>query len=149
MSAPPFHLRTPFGVEVSLTAACLEGPVLVEFIRGTWDPDARRRLAELASAKEAFRERKVRVLVVSRERTSAAAGYLTDHPSPLTVLIDEDGATARSYGVFRRFSLPVWSVARPSSFLVDRCGFLRYVYVAALPIHAAPVQEILAATEAA
>jgi len=49
--APDFDLRTPFGVVVRLTDCLREGPVLIDFIRGTWDPDARRRLKALGEAR--------------------------------------------------------------------------------------------------
>jgi peroxiredoxin len=143
--APGFFLRTPHGVEVSLTACLLEGAVLVEFIRGTWDPDARRRLGALAAERERFREAGARIVVIACERPGPAASYLAAHPSPLTVLLDEDRRVARSYGVLQRFSLPLPNVARPASFVVDRCGFIRYAYVARLQVHSSDLEEVLAA----
>jgi peroxiredoxin len=149
--APEFFLNTPGGIEVPLAACLLEGSVLVEFIRGTWDPDARRRLLALAAARDRFREKKARVLVIACERAASAAKYLeerpfiAERPPPLTLLLDEDRRVAREYGVLQRFSLPLWNVARPSSFVVDRCGFVRYAYVAALQIESADVEEILEA----
>ncbi len=126
-----------------LAACLLEGSVLVEFIRGTWDPDARRRLLALAAARDRFREKKARVLVIACERAVTAAQYLEERPLPVTLLVDEDRRVAREYGVLQRFSLPVWNIARPSSFVVDRCGFVRYAYVASLQIESADIEKIL------
>lgn len=123
----------------------LEGSVLLEFIRGTWDPDARRRLARLAEVRERFLAKRARILVVACERPDSAFQYLEKHPSPNTVLVDPDRVVTRLYGVLKRFSLPVPNVARPASFLLDRCGFVRYRFVAPLQIHSADLNEILAA----
>ena len=147
-SAPNFFLNTISGVEVGLTACLLEGPVLIEFIRGTWDPDARRRLQELAGASERFRELGARILVVTCERSGQVAKYLERHPSPLAVLLDEERRVAREYRVLQRFALPVWNIARPSSFVVDRCGFVRFAYAARLSIHTAEIEKILAVLRA-
>jgi peroxiredoxin len=147
-TAPGFELRTAHGVEVTLAACLLEGPVLVEFIRGTWDPDARRRLGDLAAALDRFRERQARIVVIACERDWSVARYLAEHPSPLTLLVDGERRAARAYGVLKRFSFPFWNLARPASFLVDRCGFVRFAYVAPLAIRAANLGEILAALAA-
>jgi len=142
-SAPEFFLSTPYGVEIILAACLLEGPVLLEFIRGTWDPDSRKRLDRLARELPRFGEAKTRVITIACERAQTAARYLEEHPTPVTLLLDEDRRVARQYGVLQKFSLPVWNVARPSSFVVDRCGFVRYTYVAQLQIHSADIDEIL------
>jgi len=51
--APDFTLKTPHDVEISLHPTLLKGPVLLEFIRGTWDPASRERIAELAASRPA------------------------------------------------------------------------------------------------
>src|SRR4030095_14857251 len=124
-SAPDCSLPTPHGVEVTLGSCLLAGPVLVEFLRGTWDPDSRKRIDALGRERERFRAAGARVLLVACERPETAAGYLAEHPTPWTFLVDADRKVARGYGVLQRFSLPVWNVATPASFLVDPCGFVR------------------------
>jgi peroxiredoxin len=141
--APDVFLPAANGQEVSLRAALLEGPVLVEFIRGTWCPSARKRLDELSRARAAFRDARTRVLVVAGEDPPAARRYFSEHPTPLTILLDGARRVARSFGVYQRFGLGAWNVARPASFLIDRAGFVRLVFVARLPVEAVPVEEIL------
>ena len=128
---------------MGLTALLLEGPVLIDFIRGTWDPDSRRRIQLLAAARDRFGEAKSRALIVTCERPGSVASYLEEEPCPLPILVDHDRRCARAYGVLQRWSLPVWNIARPSSFVVDRCGFVRFAYVAPLQIHSADLGEIL------
>jgi peroxiredoxin len=143
--APDIFLPAANGQEISLRACVLEGPVLVEFIRGTWCPEGRKRLKELAAARGGFREERARILVVVCEDPRTVERYLAAHPSPLTVLLDQKRLVARAYGVHQRFGLAALNIARPASFLIDRAGFIRRVFVAKLPIETAPVEEILTA----
>jgi peroxiredoxin len=143
--APDIFLTAANGLEVSLRACVLEGPVLVEFIRGTWCPNGRKRLEELAAARNSFKQERARVLVVVCEDAGNVRRYLVAHPSPLTLLLDAERHVARAYGVHQRFGLGSWNIARPASFLIDRAGFIRLVFVGKLPIEAAPLEEILAA----
>ncbi len=146
-TAPGFALETPYGVETTLASLLMDGPLLVEFVRGTWDPDTRERLSELTACHERFRHLHSKVVVVVCERRETVDAYLADHPVPFPVLIDGDRNVTRAYGVWQRFSLPMWNIARPSSFLMDRCGYVQYAYVARLQIHTASLEEILAVLE--
>jgi peroxiredoxin len=83
------------------------------------------------------------VLVVVCEKPDNVQRYLAAHPSPLTILLDAERRVARAYGVYQRFGLGAWNIARPASFLIDRAGFVRVVFVARLPIEAAPVEGLL------
>ena len=114
-SAPEFFLSTPHGIEVVLAACLLEGSVLLEFIRGTWDPDSRKRIDRLTRELPRFDATKTKVIAIACERATTAARYLEQHPSPVTLLLDEDRRVTRQYGVLQKFSLPVWNVARPPS----------------------------------
>lgn len=143
-AAPDFQLAAVNGEEVTLWSCLVEGPVLVEFIRGTWCPNARRRLQELADARKRFRELWTRIVVVVCEDPFTVKRYFGRRPCPLTVLMDVDRRAARAYGVHRRFGLDGINVARPSSFLVDRAGFVRFAFVAPLQTETCPVETLCA-----
>jgi len=142
-----FQLLTPFEVEVSLHASLLRGYVLLEFIRGTWDPNARERIAELTGIKPRLDERSVRPLLVSCERTETARAYLEAHSNPLTVLIDRTRSVSKTWGVYQRFSFGALHVARTASFLVDRCGFVRFAHVGRSPVDVASVDTLITTLE--
>ena len=141
-SAPLFFLPSVTGSELALPSLILRGPVIVEFIRGSWDPDARRRLDVLANEHGTFKDLGAQLLVVTCERPAPLEDYVNRVHLPFAVAIDADRSVTKAYGVYQRFSLPQWRVPRPSTFVVDTCGFVRYTYVARLPIHAADVAEI-------
>ncbi len=145
--APGFALATPWGVAVSLHACLRNGPVLVEFVRGTWDPNTRARLDELSALRASIGPSpravdSVRVLAVSCERAESARRLLEAAPTSVSYLIDAQREIAKSYGVYRRFSFGAVRVARPASFVIDPCGFVRFARVAASPIDATPVDDL-------
>ncbi|MCH2581435.1 MAG: peroxiredoxin family protein [Planctomycetes bacterium] len=141
--APDFTLKTPHDVEISLHPPLLKGPVLLEFIRGTWDPASRERIAELAASRDRFRELKGTPLVVSCEDTDGAGKILDAGTCPFSLLIDAHLEASRAFGVFQKFSWGAVTVARPASFIIDRCGFGRHSRAGSSPIDAAPVETLL------
>ena len=68
--------------------------------------------------------------------------FFERQPSPLTVLMDTDRTAARDYGVHVRLGLEGWNIARPSSFLVDRAGYLRHIFVSRLQTETCPLDTI-------
>jgi peroxiredoxin len=44
--------------------------------------------------------------------------YLEQHPLPFHVLIDESRRVIKSYGVWHRFGIDAWNIARPALFLI-------------------------------
>jgi peroxiredoxin len=141
--APAVRLRAINGAEVCLWDCLMEGPVLIEFIRGTWCPNARKRLVELAEERGRFRSLWTRILVIVCEDPFTVERYFEGPPSPLTVLMDTDRRTARDYGVHVRFGLDGWNIARPSSFLLDRAGYVRFLFVASIQTETCPVETLL------
>jgi peroxiredoxin len=55
--------------------------------------------------------------------------YLAEHPISFPFLLDEDRAVTKAYGVYHRLGKDAINIARPATFLVDRDGILRFVYV--------------------
>jgi peroxiredoxin len=46
------------------------------------------------------------------------------------VLVDEQRATAKAYGVWHRLGLDAINIARPALFVIDRLAVVRSIYVA-------------------
>lgn len=141
--APDFTLTTPHDAEVSLHPALRKGPVLLEFIRGTWDPASRERIEYLVRSKEQLAELAGALLIVSCEDRAGARKYLDDGTCPFSLLIDPLFEASLAFGVFQKFSWGAVNVARPASFIIDRCGFVRYSRAGSSPIDAAPVETLL------
>jgi len=55
--------------------------------------------------------------------------YLAEHPVSFPFLLDEDRAVTKAYGIYHRLAHDAINIARPATFIVDRRGMLRFVYV--------------------
>jgi len=55
--------------------------------------------------------------------------YLAEHPISFPFLLDEDRAVTKAYGIYHRLAHDAFNIARPATFVVDRKGILRFVYV--------------------
>lgn len=141
--APDFTLSTPHGVEISLHPALRKGPVALEFIRGTWDPASRERIGKLAESKERIEELQGNLLIISCEDPASAGDYIDAGTCPFSLLVDPAFEASQAFYVFQKFSWGAVNVARPASFIIDRCGFLRYCRTGSSPVDAAPLEELL------
>ena len=55
--------------------------------------------------------------------------YLAEHLVSFPFLLDEDRAVAKAYGIYHWLAHDAINIARPATFIVDRKGMLRFVYV--------------------
>jgi len=69
--------------------------------------------------------------------------YLAEHPISFPFLLDEDRAVTKAYGIYHRLSHDAINIARPASFVVDRKGILRFVYVSSEQTDRADVGLVL------
>jgi methyl-accepting chemotaxis protein len=55
--------------------------------------------------------------------------YIEETGLPFNILVDESRDVLKAYGVWHRFGLDAWNIARPALFIVDRSGAIRYSFV--------------------
>ena len=86
------------------------------------------------------------MLAVVAQRSEKVKRYIEDTGLPFDVLIDDARDTVKAYGVWHRVGFDAWNIARPSLFLIDRAGIIRYVFVAdfqtEFPEHEEIVEEL-------
>jgi peroxiredoxin Q/BCP len=92
-------------------------------------------------------------MAVVAQRSEKVKRFIEDTGLPMDVLIDDSRETVKAYGVWHRVGFDAWNIARPSLFLIDRNGIVRYAFVAdfqtEFPEHEVIVEELgkLAATQ--
>ena len=69
-------------------------------------------------------------MAVVAQRSEKVKRFIEDSGLPMDVLIDDTRETVKAYGVWHRVGFDAWNVAKPSLFLIDRDGIIRYVFVA-------------------
>ncbi len=45
------------------------------------------------------------------------------------LLVDKDRSVIKSYGVYHWLSFEAYNIARPATFLIDKLGTIRYMYI--------------------
>ena len=80
------------------------------------------------------------------QRSEKVKRYIEDTGLPFDILIDDARDTVKAYGVWHRVGFDAWNIARPSLFIIDREGIVRYVFVAdfqtEFPEHGTLVKEL-------
>ncbi len=69
--------------------------------------------------------------------------YFAQHPISFPFLLDEDRQVTRAYGVYHRLGLDALHIAHPATFLVDRGGLARLIYVGLDQHDRMPVDAIM------
>jgi peroxiredoxin len=66
--------------------------------------------------------------VLAQDR-AAVRRYIEETGLPFDILIDERRDMARAYGVWHRFGLDAWNIARPAVFLIEQDGKIGYSFI--------------------
>jgi peroxiredoxin len=64
------------------------------------------------------------------QSSDAVRTYIEETGLPFNILVDETRDVLRAYGVWHKFGLDAWNIARPALFLIDRSGAIRYSFIA-------------------
>jgi methyl-accepting chemotaxis protein len=128
-TAPPFELPDQKGNIRSLASLVARGAVLLAFHRGTWWPNCRRQFGELAEHFREYAARGYQVVAVVAQRAAPVRRYIEETGLPFDILVDESRDVLKAYGVWHRFGLDAWNIARPALFVIDRTGSIKYSFI--------------------
>jgi peroxiredoxin len=140
-AAPALAGITVTGASADL-AALLPRRVVVEFFRGTWCPNCRRRLAALREAFGRFEEADASLIGVVCQKRSNAEGFFAKDPLPFPLVVDEDRSIARRWSVYQRLGIDAIHISRPATFVVDGSGTVRLASVAPNQLTRVSLEEV-------
>jgi peroxiredoxin len=66
---------------------------------------------------------------VLAQKASAVRRYVEERGLPFFILVDEDRAVTKQYGVWQRINYDAWNMPRPALFVIDKTGVIRAVFV--------------------
>ena len=89
----------------------------------------------------------MQVVAVVAQSSSVVRRYIEESGLPFNILVDESRDVLKAYGVWHRFGLDAWNIARPALFLVDSYGTIHYSYVGDSQDEFPPPEEISAALD--
>jgi methyl-accepting chemotaxis protein len=149
--APDFRLTS--AVDASpyrLAQWTAKGPVVLEFLRGTWCHSCRKRMPELEKFQTALWNAGANLLCVAAEKREGIwkpEEYLREHRISVPFLLDEDRAVIKAYGLYHRVGIDAWNIAHPATVVVDREGRVRYIYKGTAQTDRSPVEEVMKAVQ--
>jgi peroxiredoxin len=134
-SAPDFVARDVSGKAVRLSDLIAGKKALLIFYRGGWCPFCNQQLAEITKDYQEFRELDVTIVAVSGEEVEKGKTLLQKLHLPFFLLSDDSFEAIDKYGV-RNPSVSealkekgISQLPKPSAFVVDGTGIVRYKYV--------------------
>ena len=71
-------------------------------------------------------------------------GYAERNGITYPLLVDKERRVIKNYGVYHWLSLEAYNIARPATFIIDKRGVIRYMYIGSHQFDLAKQTEILA-----
>jgi peroxiredoxin len=142
--APAFEMPDVLTGETVKSTDLLGSPVLLYFARGTWCPTCRKWMLQIAERLPELQKRGVRVIAVVAQKADSAGAALRDDPYPFPVLADASRTVVKQYGVYVRANFESFNIARPSTFVLDAKGVVRFMHVASIQFEFASWDDIFA-----
>ena len=85
-------------------------------------------------------------MAVVAQRSEKVRRYVEDTGLPFDILVDDRREVVKAYGVWQRVGIDAWNIAKPSLFVIDRGGTIRYIFVAdwqtEFPEHGGILEEL-------
>lgn len=141
--APEFTLPGTGGREYSLSAYRGK-PVVLVFYPGDDSPVCTKQLNSYNNELSAFDNVGAQVLAISAQDLNSHEDFATKYGFKFPLLADTDKAVANLYGTVGPLGFP-----RRSVFVIDAQGVVRYAHKAIAGLTFRPVEELVAAIEAA
>lgn len=141
--APEFTLPGTGGRDYSLSAYRGQ-PVVLVFYPGDDSPVCTKQLNSYNNELSAFDNVGAQVLAVSAQDLISHEDFATKYGFKFPLLADTDKAVANLYGTVGPLGFP-----RRSVFVIDAQGIVRYAHKAIAGLTFRPVEELVAAIEAA
>ena len=141
--APEFTLPGTGGRDYSLSSYRGQ-PVVLVFYPGDDSPVCTKQLNSYNNELSAFDNVGAQVLAVSAQDLNSHEDFATKYGFKFPLLADTDKAVANLYGTVGPLGFP-----RRSVFVIDAQGVVRYAHKAIAGLTFRPVEELVAAIEAA
>jgi peroxiredoxin Q/BCP len=141
--APDFTLAGTGGRQYTLSSYRGQ-PVVLVFYPGDDSPVCTKQLSSYNNELSAFESVGAQVLAVSAQDIASHESFSGKHGFGFPLLADTDKTVASLYGTVGPLGFP-----RRSVFVIDASGVVRYAHRAIAGLTYRPVEELLAALEAA
>jgi peroxiredoxin len=100
-------------------------------------------LATVQEHLEAYAEWTATPLAIAGQWPRELRGYADKNGITFPLLVDKTRDVIKSYGVYHWLSLEAYNIARPSTFIIDKTGIIRYMYIGSHQFDLVKQTEIL------
>jgi peroxiredoxin len=103
-------------------------------------------MAQFEPHKEEIEQAEGQVVYIAAEKRDGffkPEKYLREHPVGFPLLLDEDRAVTKAYGVYHRFGADGINIAHPATLIVDRGGMVRFIYRGKNQMDRIPVEAVV------
>jgi peroxiredoxin Q/BCP len=131
---------------LSLSGFLSRRALIVEFLRGTWCPNCRRRMSELELMKTEIERAGAQLVYIAAEKSTGVwkpAKFLQSHPVSYPFLLDEDSAVTKAYGLYHRLGIDAINIAHPATLVIGCERKVDYIYRGDSQTDRAPFQKVM------
>jgi peroxiredoxin len=107
-------------------------------------------MAQFESQKHEIKAVGAQVAYIAAEKRDGVwkpGKFLEKHPISFPLLLDEDRAVTKAYGLHHALGADALNIAHPATLVIDRGGLVRYLYRGENQHDRAPMEEVLKAAE--
>lgn len=140
---PTFILESATGRLIKLAEVIGEQDIMLVFFRGTWCQHCRRHLALLRRDYVEYARMGMRILGVVGQKPTKLRKYIWGNYMPFPLLADYERAVMKVYGVYQPINLDTFNNALPATFIIDRDGIIRFIYIGYSQIDYPPKRSII------
>ena len=105
-------------------------------------------MAQFESQKQKVAKAGAQLVYIAAERRGGVwkpETFLAKHPISFPFLLDQDRAVTKEYGLYHAIGLDAFDIAHPATLVIERQGFVRYIYRGQNQHDRAPLDEVFKA----
>jgi peroxiredoxin len=106
--------------------------------------NCRKRLGQVLEALPEIESLEARIVGVVCQKRANVEAHFAKNPVPFSMVVDEDRAIAKRWGVYHRLGLDAIHIAHPASFVVDGRGTVRLAEIAPSQFTRVPMADVVA-----
>lgn len=124
-SAPDFEFKLTTGFTVKLSDLVNKGPVLLNFIKGTWCPFCTTHMSNLRKWQKGLNKKNINIMVLSNEDLDVIRNWVKENQ------FDYMFGHANETKVFQKFGIEIekMNFPSPATFLIEKDLKVRFSYI--------------------
>ncbi len=78
---------------------------------------------------DSYKEYNATPIAIAGQWPRELRGFTERNGIMYPLLVDKDRSVIKSYGVYHWLSFEAYNIARPATFVIDKLGIIRYMYI--------------------